>query len=79
MHPDEFAAMADAWQEKQAREDRRFASIQFVTAASAGLKISGRKPKLDDFTPDYAKPKRKTKSEADLKAALMAMARSNPQ
>lgn len=53
-----------------------------VIAQAQGVKISGRRPKLDDFLPDYAKPKKAKRTpqetEAALKAAFKIIARQQP-
>jgi len=54
------------------------ACTQLIIAQSAGVKISGRRPNINDFLPEYAKPKRRKRSpeeaEADLKAAFRKLA-----
>jgi len=79
-HPDQCSAYLQAWTNQQKREDTRAAFTQFTIAASAGVKISGRRPKLDDFLPEYAKPKRKQRTpeeaEEHLKAAFASLAKA---
>lgn len=82
-HPEQCNSYIEAWTAKQKREDTRLASLQHVIAASAGVKISGRKPTLADFLPEYAKPKRKERTpeeaEAQLKAAFASLAKAKKQ
>jgi hypothetical protein len=56
--------------------------LHLTIAQSSGVKISGRRPSIGDFLPDYAKPKRKKRSpeeiEADLKAAFRKLANHAP-
>ena len=61
----------------------RLGSLQLIIAQSAGVKIGGRRPGINDFLPDYAKPKRRKRDpdevEADLKAAFRKLANhTNP-
>jgi hypothetical protein len=67
--------LIEAWKAREAREERRCASIQLVAAVSQGVKINGRRPVLEDFLPEFAKPPKKKATEADLKAMLMGMAK----
>lgn len=54
--------------------------MQLTICQAQGVKIGGRKPKLDDFLPDYAKPKANKRTpeqaEARLKAAFASLAKS---
>jgi hypothetical protein len=54
------------------------AMTQLVIAQSAGVKIGGRRPTINDFLPEYARPKKRKRSpeemEADLKAAFRKIA-----
>lgn len=56
----------------------RSAALQLTIAQCAGVKIFGRKPVLNDFLPDFAKPKKRQRPpaeiEADLKAAFRKLA-----
>ena len=78
MHPAQYSALLAAWDAREVRAMRRAASLEFIVALSNGVTINGRKPRLDDFLPESAKPKKRKASEADLKAMLMAMARAKP-
>ena len=77
-HPEQCKAYLHAWTEQQKRHDRRQAHLMLTIAQSGGVKIGGRKPSLNDFLPDYAKPKRRQRSaeeiEADLKATFRKLA-----
>jgi hypothetical protein len=77
-HPEQCVSYLKSWQEKQKREDCRIANTQLIIASGAGMKIGGRKPTLNDFLPDYAKPKKRKRPpeevEADLKAAFRKLA-----
>ena len=71
-HPDQCRSLIEAWTNQQKREDTRLASLQLVIAQSAGVKISGRRPTLADFLPEYAKPKRRKRPAAEIVADLKA-------
>jgi hypothetical protein len=77
-HPEQCRSYIEAWTTRQKREDTRLASTQLIIAQSAGVKISGRRPSISDFLPDYAKPKKRQRPpeeiEADLKAAFRKLA-----
>lgn len=77
-HPEQCNALIEAWTQQQKRQAYRDASTQLIIAQAGGAKISGRRPTLNDFLPEHAKPKRRKRSpeeaEADLKAAFRKLA-----
>lgn len=56
MHPEHARACIEAWKQKEKRAETRNAALQLIIAQAQGVKINGRKPRLRDFLPDYAKP-----------------------
>lgn len=51
--------------------------MQLIICQSQGVKINGRKPTMNDFLPDYAKPKRKANpknQEQAIQAGLASLA-----
>jgi len=71
-HPEQCRSHLEAWTTKQKREDTRLASLQLIIAQSAGVKIAGRRPKLADFLPEYAKPEEEDWIEREMKLAELA-------
>ncbi len=78
MHPQESEIYLKAWKEKEKRTEYRLASLSLIIAQSQGVKISNRKPKIDDFLPEYAKEKNQMtaqQKEKSLKNTFMMMAK----
>lgn len=53
----------------------RLASLQLVIAQSAGVKINGRRPKLTDFLPKYAREEEDDWVQREMAAAAIAIAK----
>lgn len=73
-HPEQCSSYIKAWEQKYERERAREASEKLLHCQIHGVKINGRKPRMEDFMPS----KRKNKGTAAfLKAqAQLAAARS---
>ena len=72
----------EAWEKKQIRDAQHRAQLELTIAISSGMKKKGGgRLTVDDFLPDFAKPKKKEttpeESEKKLKAARMAMAKQH--
>lgn len=65
----------EAWKEREKRQDFRSAAIRHTTALSMGVKRKNGSPlKLEDFLPDYCKPKKKPQTDEDIELMLLSFA-----
>jgi len=62
-HPEQANQYTEAWKTKESRTEYRTALIRMTIAQClVGKKKNGRPFKLDEFLPDYCKPKKLTKT-----------------
>jgi hypothetical protein len=69
-HPEQCNAYIKAWENKEARERARLASLQHIVAVSGGIKIKGRAPRFEDF---FQAPKKVRSPEAEAQIALFQL------
>lgn len=74
--PAQAESYLDAWTNKQKREDYRIAATQLIIAQSADIKINGRRPRLKDFLPEYAKPDSQEEGMAEIARELAKQKRN---
>ena len=76
-HPEQCNAYIKTWKNKMDRENASLASIKLVLCQSAGVKIGGRSPRLEDFLPRKKTAPSQALSKARLQvAAIQSQARS---
>lgn len=80
-NPKQSEAYLKAWENKQIRETRNQAQLELVIANFSGNVKKGVTLKIEDFLPEWAKPKkRKTspeESEAKLKAFFISQSKKS--